>query len=535
MPAIVYQTNKLTGITYAYQSVSYWDRDKKQSRAKRVCIGKVDPATGAIVPTRKKTKPEPAMKDVRPGPVPITETARLFYGATYLFDEIGKGLGIAADLKQCFPDTHKQILSIAYYLILEDSNPLSRFPRWAALHKHPFGRDIPSQRSSELFASISEEAKALFFERQGKRRAEQEYWAYDITSISSYSNTLAQVRYGFNKDHDPLAQINLALLYGQQSGLPFYYRKLAGNIPDVRTVRNLLADLDCLGCQKIKLVMDRGFYSEENVNGLLREHLKFIMATKMQLVYVQRELDKARDSIRNWDNYSPEYDLYSKTSTIAWKYKQDRPYKGDQIREDRRMYLHLYFNSERAAEDERKHNLLLIMLQKELESGETNPAHETDYARYFEVTRTPARGAKVIARQQAIDEAKRNYGYFALISNDIKDPIQALEIYRNKYLVEKAFGNLKERLNLRRTLVSSEQSLDGKLFVEFIALILLSYIKKKMQDNDLFRKHTMQSLFDEFDMIECFEHKGKERRWGEMTRKQIELFTLMGVEPPSLH
>ena len=135
MPAIVYQTNKLTGITYAYQSVSYWDRDKKQSRAKRVCIGKVDPATGAIVPTRKKTKPEPAMKDVRPGPVPITETARLFYGATYLFDEIGKGLGIAADLKQCFPDTHKQILSIAYYLILEDSNPLSRFPRWAALHK----------------------------------------------------------------------------------------------------------------------------------------------------------------------------------------------------------------------------------------------------------------------------------------------------------------------------------------------------------------------------------------------------------------
>ena len=45
---------------------------------------------------------------------------------------------------------------------------------------------------------------------------------------------------------------------------------------------------------------------------------------------------------------------------------------------------------------------------------------------------------------------------------------------------EKAFGNLKERLNMRRTLVSSEQSLDGKLFVEFIALIYLSHIKKHM-------------------------------------------------------
>jgi transposase len=142
---------------------------------------------------------------------------------------------------------------------------------------------------------------------------------------------------------------------------------------------------------------------------------------------------------------------------------------------------------------------------------------------------------KVTAKQKAIDEAKMNYGYFALISNDIKDPIQVLEIYRNKDLVEKAFGNLKERLNLRWTLVSSEQSMDGMLFVEFIALIFLSYLKKKMQEHDLFKKFTLLGLLDEFDMSECFEQIGKERRWGEMTKKQIELYTLMGVDPPSLH
>jgi transposase len=535
MPAIVRQTNKTTGITYVYESISFWDKDKQQSRAKRVCIGKIDPETGDIAPTRK-IKPKTVMTDTpsRSGPAPITQTARFFSGATYLFDEIGKKFGITTDLKLCFPDTYRQVLSIAYYLILEDSNPLSRFPRWAALHKHPFGRDIPSQRSSELFAAITEESRTQFFERQGKRRIEKEYWAYDITSISSYSNTLAQVKYGLNKDHDPLAQINLALLYGQQSGLPFYYRKLAGNIPDVKTVQNLLADLDYLGCQKIKLVMDRGFYSEENVNALFRDHLKFIMATKLSLNYVKAELAKVRDTIRNWENYDQRYDLYATTSSITWKYKQNRPYKGDQIKQDRRLYLHIFFNSEKAVEDEKKHNLLLIALQSELESGKTKPEHESDYAKYFEVGKTPVRGVKVIAKQEAIDDAKKNYGYFALISNDVKEPIQALEIYRNKDLVEKAFGNIKERLNLRRTLVSSEQSLDGKLFVEFVALIYLSYIKKKMQDGDLFKKYTLQGLLDEFDVIECFEQKGKERRWGEMTKKQATLFSLMGVEPPSL-
>lgn len=93
------------------------------------------------------------------GSVLIVNVAHSFYGATYLFETIGDNLGVTADLKKCFPDTYKQILSTAYYLIMEDKNPLSRFPKWSATHKHPYGKNIPSQLSSELFASITEEAK----------------------------------------------------------------------------------------------------------------------------------------------------------------------------------------------------------------------------------------------------------------------------------------------------------------------------------------------------------------------------------------
>lgn len=61
------------------------------------------------------------------------------------------------------------------------------------------------------------------------------------------------------------------------------------------------------------------------------------------------------------------------------------------------------------------------------------------YERYFQVCETPARGRKVTAKQEAIDEAKKNYGYFAMISNEIKDPSHALDIYRNKDLVEETW------------------------------------------------------------------------------------------------
>lgn len=59
---------------------------------------------------------------------------------------------------------------------------------------------------------------------------------------------------------------------------------------------------------------------------------------------------------------------------------------------------------------------------------------------------------------------------------------EALSLYRSKDIVEKGFGNLNERPNYRRMQVSSELSLNGKLFVEFLALIYLSYVKKQMQN-----------------------------------------------------
>ena len=532
MAAIVYQTNKQTGITYAYESVSYWDKEKQQSRAKRRCIGRVDPETKEIIPTRKSFSTNKG-DSTKTGLDSTMDSFRGFYGATYLFDSIGEKLGITVDLKRCFPDTYNQILSIAYYLILEDTNPLSRFPKWTATHKHPHGKNIPSLRSSELFASITEDSREYFFRLQGKRRVEHEYWAYDTTSISSYSKCLSQIRYGVNKDHDPLPQINIALLFGEESNLPFYYRKLAGNIPDVKTVKNLLADMDFFGYSKIKLVMDRGFYSEENINDLYKNRLKFLIATKVSLKFVKAELDKVRASIHTWTNYSQKHDLYACSSTINWAYSQERPYKGDTLKAERRMYLHIYFNSEKAMEDEKNLNTLLCTLQGELESGRNNIEHEKQYAKYFDIKTTPVRGTKVTAKEDVISEAKKNYGYFVLLSNDVKDPIEAIEIYRNKDLVEKAFGNLKERLNFSRPAVSSDQSLDGKLFVEFIALIYLSYIKKKMQDKNLFKKYTMQELFDEFDIIECFEQQGRELRVGEMTKRQLELYEVMDIAFPT--
>lgn len=534
MAAIVYQTDKRSGITYAYKSVSYWDPEKKQSRARRTLIGRVDKETGEIVPTDgRNRKRKDGAAPVKPGAKTADMVNRYFYGATYLLDAIGEKLGITHDLKQCFPDTYRQILSIAYYLILEDSTPLYRFEKWSALHKHPYGTNITSQRSSELFASITEESKQRFFIIQGKRRLEKEFWAYDTTTLSSYSETLKQVQYGYNKEHDRLPQLKLALVFGQESNLPFYYRKLAGNILDSKTVRHLLEELDILGYSKVKMVMDRGFYSEYNINRLFQNHVKFLIAVKMSLVFVRKELDAIYDTFRSFEHYNENHELYCRTVRTTWNYSQERPYKGDTLQQSRRLYIHYYYNIDKAAEDEKNFDRRLVALKQELESGKRVPEHEKLYQKYFIIKTTPKRGTNVKVREEIVSKAKRYYGFFALITNENMDAVTALELYRNKDVVEKAFGNLKERLNMRRALVSSEQSLDGKLFVQFVALIYLSYIKKQMQVKDLLKDYTLPGLLDKLDVIECFEQPGKALRVGETLDVQTQLYYDLGVVPPT--
>ena len=66
--AIIKQFDKRSGITYVYDSKSYYDKEKKCSRARRTLIGKIDPDTGEMIPTDGRNKGAKSKPDsVSPG------------------------------------------------------------------------------------------------------------------------------------------------------------------------------------------------------------------------------------------------------------------------------------------------------------------------------------------------------------------------------------------------------------------------------------------------------------------------------------
>lgn len=77
------------------------------------------------------------------------------------------------------------------------------------------------------------------------------------------------------------------------------------------------------------------------------------------------------------------------------------------------------------------------------------------------------------------------------------------------------------------------QKNEGKMFVQFIALIYLSYIKKQMHVKGLLKNYAFPDLLDKLDVIECFDQPGKSFRVGKMLEKQKHLYHDLGVNPPT--
>lgn len=279
--------------------------------------------------------------------------------------------------------------------------------------------------------------------------------------------------------------------------------------------------------------MDRGFYSEQNINGLYREHIKFLVGVKLSLSFIKKNFDSVYNDIRMFMNFDDSINTYGYTVATDWDYTQKRPYKGDVIKDKRRIYIHYYYSIDKGADEETAFDKRIASLYKELKDSKRVESHEKAYTEFFEVKKTPKRGITVTYKEEAIRKARRNLGYFALITNEKMDAFTALHLYRMKDVVEKGFGNLKERLNMRRLLVSSERSLDGKMFAEFTALILISHLDHKMKKSKLYSQYTMSQLLDKLDVIECFEDPGYSLRIGEILTKQQEIYEALNVPVPA--
>ncbi len=510
------QHKKPNGTVYVYKIVdNHWDPKKQQSRNKQVCIGKLDPDTGELVPSKR-------LSESRVAPLDPTVTARTSVsGPAMVLNRIDEETGLSRALAKAFPDTWRQMLSLAWY-VAGTGGALSHAEAWCANHEAPFEGPLCSRRISELLERMSEDGVHTFFKLWGKGVCENDLLCYDITSVSSYSELNEYVRWGYNRDNERLPQVNLAMVYGQRSRLPVAYRLLPGSIVDVKTLSDLLETFRKLEFPRLHLVLDRGFYSRENIDRLTEERQNFTIAVPSRLKWVREEIDRFRDEMHGPQGYRRIGDesLYVHTRMMYWGESR------------RRCYVHLYFNARSAASDFDEFTLELLKYREELEQERPVPEHEEAYRRFFVCRRTPVRGLKVSYNDEAVKAYRNDYaGFFAILATKFRDPVEALRVYREKDVVEKCFDDLKNGLDMRRLRVHLSGRMKSRMFIQFISLILMSRMRKTVQEKLPSRGFTPQSLLLELESLTTVHYAGKyKNRLVEATKTQREILAAFGID-----
>ena len=479
----------VNGTIYVYYTTRAYRNTNGKPTSDEVAIGKKDPCTGMLIPNKKyhelfsATQPvsSPSQGNAINLPYKITD-----YGNTFALMRIAKEIGLAQTLEKCLPSKWSNILAAAFYMLCE-GNVMMYMEDWFDVTNVPFSCVIDDRRCSEMFASISHEERMNFFEEWVKMRQEQEFIAYDVTSISTYSSGIDIAEWGYNRDEESLPQVNLGMYFGTTSQLPVYYTMYSGSIVDKSYLVFMLDSTSKLGINKVRFVMDRGFITEDNVVYMAKKSYSFIVPFPMDRVEAASIIDVQGQSIRKAANRIREFDIYGTNL--------DYELYGVQ------MKIHIFFDPEKQNLDEKELYARVARLSKELEKMNNSKRATKRYTDFFEVDEDKS-GINFEIDNNKIDARLKRAGYFLFLTTDMScSPEELFRIYRGRDAIEKNFDQLKNGLEFRRLRTHINKTTEGKVFVGFLALILRSCLLSKVRANIESKKITFDKVLIELKKI----------------------------------
>jgi transposase len=331
----------------------------------------------------------------------------------------------------------------------------------------------------------------------------------------SYSNLIPDCEWGYNRDGEALAQINMCLLFGEGSQLPVYQTLYSGSLIDRGTFRTTIEELKAVsGGKRLVLVMDKGFYSKNNLKTLIREGHRFLLSVPFTLSRAKELVEEARSGIDRAAHII-------KTSSHPIR-GVSRAVDFDGVA----LTAHILYNPERELAERNSLYAHTLWLKEQVQAGKKPSGFERDIEKYLDGT-----GAGMRIRQEVIDRELSASGWVVIIGNEQISTQEAHDIYRKKDVVEKAFMRIKNNLGMGRLRVHEGERVRNKAFVAFISLVLVSVIHRVMKEKGLYKSMTMNKLLMTLSKLKLLVIDGH-HILRPVTKEQREIFSAFGMQPP---
>lgn len=451
------------------------------------------------------------------------EHGTLGFGYAIACHKLSRELGLWDDLVEVFGDKRaRDILGIAAYMAKGATEGMSGLDYF--IQKQMLFTDtvLSSQKLSTIYQDITATERATFFSLWVKRHGKNNHVCYDVTSISSYSKNIPIVAYGYNRDKERLAQVNLGMFCSIPNGLPLCYAEYNGNINDFTNFPHVIKNAKEYGINdKFLIIMDGGFAVQSNIDLTKFNGYDFLMGAPIgfchnirNLLLDWRESTKADENIIE---YNDELFRVAETNYIFGETE---------------TRVLMYKSSARITDEECSLARLKRVASEAINKlhGKMSSDEAKKYEPFFEIEIKENGLFDHNFNEVAYKEAINLCGCFALLcTKEGLSIYDALKLYREKDEVEKAFGMLKNDILQERLHVAQLKSLQGKMFLAFLGLILRRTFSKKLREWVLQKRLSLDVALEMLCDIECRKSKSDWILTKAFTAQQKDLIKILDL------
>ena len=427
-------------------------------------------------------------------------------------------------LNDTFPGKANLIKSLVAYYLDTGTSTIQLYEKWARRNLI-FSPNIDSQATiSRLFNEVITCDKTNeFLLKWNKIFRLLDYdkdliVSLDTTNFNVNSNTISLAEYGKPKVDENLKQVNLAYIINNETSIPLYYQLFPGSIIDQSQCEELITKAKEFEHNNLTIVMDRGFYIAKNINFIEKLDYNYIIMAKSRNHILNELLDNVKDKIKNNSNFYLE-------NTMTFGIKQKAKVIGS-----KEQYVYIYYSDE-IAQARRKSFNIKIRRYKEQALSSNLPYENlvNMYGQFFDITEE--NGIRNIQIKKEVQQEEYDKaGFVCLVSNIDSDLDFIQEQYRKRDIVEKAFMALKSSLDFNKYYCSNGETLEAKVFIAFISIIVRSYLafklKKYFYNNT---SQTINSVLAEFSKIEATKINKAYVQSYALTKTQKELLNYLEI------
>ena len=454
-------------VYYEYDRI--YDPSKQYTTVKRVTIGKVsDDDETKMRPNENFRKHFPEVEV--PESLADSERSSCLKAGTYMvINQVVKNAGLNQKLEDVFgAKAAGMILDFAAYSIITESNAAQYYPDYA--FNHPlFTEDMKiysDSTLSEFFRSINENQRQGFLDKWNEERNHREriYVSYDSTNKNCEAGNISMVEYGAAKVDAGFPIFNYAVGYDLNNSEPLMYEKYPGSINDVSQLQFMIEKVKGYGYRKIGFILDRGYFSKENLRYMDNNGFSYIIMVKGCKEFIRDLIREHKGSFESdWGHQISEFGVYGKTV---------------------QTFVYAADTAKAAGERSRLEENIREMQNYLARFQDTEHEFGPMFHKYFHMHYNKETGHFVYGEPNlsVIREELDLCGYFAIISSEKMEAKEAIGLYKNRDASEKVFRADKSYLGNNCLRVASEESASTKIFIGFIALIIRCKIYQALKN-----------------------------------------------------